>query len=370
MNQAENSQRKLLVILPSLRQSGGVMEALRLAEELQNRSIPVAVLVLWRCDHEIACPNLRLIYLTSLRTTHPARPLQYIYILASFLLFALRDSLFASRRWRAVFLTHFSTFPLGWLTPWADRYCFNQDIEWMFVPAGLRRRLLRWMILATSRRSYIVTTNTYIDRLYRDFGIHSIGEAAIWAQSSWLLAKPPVERDIDVVMLVRRGHMKRLDLYGSALTLLNDDGISTAAISPDADIDQRVRPLATLSFLRPSNEELQDIYRSSKVFLLLSDTEGFALPPLEAMGAGCVPLCRDSGGPRCYMDGPFAANLIPLDANADEIVRHLKALLADPAHLANLSTEAKQRFAEGLTSSLQRRSACMDALAQRLRQAP
>ncbi len=361
------ANRPVLMILPSLRTSGGVMEALRLAEELQHRSIPVTILVLWRSEHEIPCPDLQRIYLAPFRTTHPLRPLQYLYLLASFLLLACKNALRHNTRWSAIFLTHFSTFPFGWLAPWADRYCFNQDIEWMFVPEGLRRRLLRWMILATSRRSCVVTTNAFVDGLYRANGIQSIAEASIWANAWWLLPDAPIERDIDVVMLVRRGHMKRLDLYRSVLTLLQHSGISTLAVAPDPDTYQTIRPLTTHSLLRPTNDELKHIYQRSKLFLLLSDTEGFSLPPLEAMGAGCVPLCRDSGGPRCYMDGPFAANLIPLDADPEEIVQRLEALLAAPARLAALSYAAKHRFAQGLTASLQQRADCMDKLAQRLR---
>jgi glycosyltransferase involved in cell wall biosynthesis len=362
-----HTPRNVLMILPSLRMSGGVMEALRLAEELQHRSVPVSVLILWRSEHEISSPNLRLIHLAPFRTTHPLRPLQYLYLLAGFLLLACKNALRRDTRWNAIFLTHFSTFPFGWLAPWAQRYCFNQDVEWMFVHAGLRRRLLRWMILATSRRSSVVTTNAYVDGLYRANGVQSIGEAAIWANSSWLQPEAPIERDIDIVMLVRRGHMKRLDLYTSVLHLLQQSNITTLAIAPDADTHQTIRSLTTHALLRPTNDELKTIYQRSKVFLLLSDTEGFSLPPLEAMGAGCVPLCRDCGGPRCYMDGPFAANLIPLVAGPEEIGQRLKALLNDPARLAALSYAAKHRFVEGLTTSLQQRATCMDALTQRLR---
>jgi glycosyltransferase involved in cell wall biosynthesis len=343
-----------------------VIEALRLAEDLQKRNVPVTVLVLWRCEHEVACPNLPLLFLSSFKTTDPAKPLQYLSLLARFVLLTGHDMLRGDRRWHALFLTHFSTFPFGWLTPWARRFCFNQDIEWMFVPAGLRRAFLRWFILTTSRRSRVVTTNSYVDGLYREQGIQSIGQTAIWARSEWLLAEQAVPRDFDVVMLVRRGHMKRLDLYCSVMERLNADGIRTVAIAPDPDIHATVLPLASKAVLRPTDEELRAIYQRSRIFLLLSDTEGFALPPLEAMGAGCIPLCRDCGGPRCYLDGPFAANLIPLNAGAGEISAQVKALLADPARLTAQSAQSQARFAQGLTESQRQRSLCMDVLVQQL----
>jgi glycosyltransferase involved in cell wall biosynthesis len=367
MKQAHSPASRVLFLLPSLRLSGGVIEALRLAEELQNRNIPVTVLILWRSAHEVAWPNLQLIFLSPFKTTDPARLLQYLYLLARFLFLAGTDALRRNTRWKAIFLTHFSTFPLGWLVPWTRVYCFNQDIEWMFVPAGLRRTLLRWFILTTSRRSRVVTTNAYVDHLYRDHGIQPIAQTAIWARAEWLLGEPSVLRDIDVVMLVRRGHMKRLDLYCSVLQHLHADGIRTLAIAPDPDIHATLLPLASQAVLRPSDDELRAIYQRAKIFLLLSDTEGFALPPLEAMGAGCVPLCRDSGGPRCYMDGPLALNLIPLNADAGEIASQVTALLADPARLATQSAHAKIRFSEGLQEGLRQRTIAMEILGRQLR---
>jgi len=355
------------MILASLRFSGGVTEALRLAEDLQARSIPVCLLILWRSEHEVPCPNLPVRYLSSFRTTDPARPLQYLYLLASFLLFACKDALIGGQRSIAVLLTHFSTFPFSWIVPWAQRYCFNQDIEWMFVPPGLPRRILRRIILATSRRSSVVTTSSHVDRLYRDHGVQSIGQAGIWARETWLQQPTATGRDIDVMMLVRRGRVKRLDLCHSVLDRLKEAGISTLAVAPDPEIHRGVLPLATHAVLCPTGDELRDLYRRSKIFLLLSDLEGFALPPLEAMGAGCVPLCRDCGGPRSYMDGPFAANLIPLDADPAHIVQRVEALLEDPVRLDVLSGQARQRFVEGIASSSRLRSACMDSLAQTLR---
>lgn len=237
----------------------------------------------------------------------------------------------------------------------------------MFVPTGTPRTLLRWIILCTSRRASIVTTNAYVDALYRANGVASIGQAAIWARREWLLPAHRAHRDIDVVMIVRRGHMKRFDLYSEVLPLLHQQGLITFAIAPDPDIHAHLLALPTHAVLRPTDDELRAIYTRSSIFLLLSDTEGFALPPLEAMGAGCVPLCRDSGGPRCYMDGPFAANLISVDEDSGQIAQRIKTLLADPHRMATLSAEARNRFAQGLNDTLQHRAECMDALAQHLR---
>jgi glycosyltransferase involved in cell wall biosynthesis len=291
-------------------------------------------------------------------------------LLLYFLFYVLIRTKSARGHRNALLLTHFSTFPLAWLAPHLDWYCFNQDVEWMFVSDGRKRVLLRKLILATSRRANVITTNGYISSLYQREGIRPLGQASIWPPKLWLSHERLAERDIDVVMFVRRGHMKRMDLYLEILPQMNKVGISFAVVTPDFEIQATVVGLAGSCVLLPSDEEIRQLYQRSKIFLLLSDTEGFGLPPLEAMGSGCIPLCRDSGGPRCYMDGQFAGNLVPLDAPIPEILRRLQTLLSDPGRLSELSLEATRRFETGLLSTISQRKACIATLAQRLTKTP
>lgn len=46
----------------------------------------------------------------------------------------------------------------------------------------------------------------------------------------------------------------------------------------------------------PSQETIVKLYQRSKVFLKLSDSEGFCLPILEAMASGCAVMTKDMGG--------------------------------------------------------------------------
>jgi len=49
-------------------------------------------------------------------------------------------------------------------------------------------------------------------------------------------------------------------------------------------------------FENPPQEEIPKIYQRAKVFLKLSESEGFSLPVLEAMASGCIVITKDMGG--------------------------------------------------------------------------
>jgi glycosyltransferase involved in cell wall biosynthesis len=83
---------------------------------------------------------------------------------------------------------------------------------------------------------------------------------------------------------------------------------------------------------------------------MMSDQEGFGLPPLEAMGSGCVPICRDSGGVRAYMIGKLKESLLPLNSDIDYIIDFADKL-QHRNEWALLSSFAKQVFVDGLNKS-------------------
>jgi glycosyltransferase involved in cell wall biosynthesis len=79
---------------------------------------------------------------------------------------------------------------------------------------------------------------------------------------------------------------------------------------------------------RPLGAELARLYNSSSIFVSPSWSEGWPLPPAEAMACGCALVTSDSGGVRDYaLDGVTALIAPPKDASAlaDRVLR----LLAD-----------------------------------------
>jgi len=190
-----------------------------------------------------------------------------------------------------------------------------------------------------------------------------LAEARIWAAPDFRTQPGEANRPIDFVVVLRHGYHKRLDLYKQLLRDTSREGLSAAAIACDDDIACQAARLVDVCLLRPSKEEMRSVYQRAKTFVLLSETEGFGLPPLEAMGAGCVPICRDSGGVRCYMTGSLANNLIPLQAPLETTIERLRVLLADRMLLHKLSADARQIFLAGARRSSEERERALTCLA-------
>src|SRR5215469_1980217 len=79
----------------------------------------------------------------------------------------------------------------------------------------------------------------------------------------------------------------------------------------------------------PSQETLaRDIYNEGTVYLSASLTEGWALPPAEAMACGCAFVGTDSGGCRDYAKDGITALLSP-PGHRDSLLRNLCRIVED-----------------------------------------
>lgn len=161
-----------------------------------------------------------------------------------------------------------------------------------------------------------------------------------------------VKRDIDIVLMLRHGAHKRADLAQAVITYCGDrqPPLRVAVITPDAEFAPTFSHRVACFALRPSKEAMRDIYERSRLFVLLSDQEGFGLPPLEAMGSGCVPLCRDAGGIRSYMSGELNSMIVPLAAPWQAIADRAEEVLADEDRWHHLSAASARMFREGLAA--------------------
>jgi GT2 family glycosyltransferase len=78
----------------------------------------------------------------------------------------------------------------------------------------------------------------------------------------------------------------------------------------DADALARLNPNMK-SFGSPSNEEVNRLYNQATILVQASLHEGFCLPALEAMAAGCVLICTDMHGNRDFCQDGKNCLIIP-----------------------------------------------------------
>ena len=237
-----------------------------------------------------------------------------------------------------------------------------QDLEWKFIGNRFISYMLRCMILYCYRRGVLISANPFLTAALRDLRLEVPFELPVWADEKFA-DETYGPRDIDIAMVLRKGAHKRLDLYLSFIGLAQERNLKLAVISPDEEVIAAVNAASILCLLRPALSEMRALYARSKCFLHLSDHEGFGLPPLEAMGAGCVPLCRDSGGVRAFMNAEGLRKLlIPLETPINAIFHFAETLLSDSRQLCELSRIARNVFQRGIAVTKASRKSCLERL--------
>jgi hypothetical protein len=332
------------LLLPSLKITGGNIEAIKLLDRLENLSDNLSknkVCVLWRTSNEILVPTQKLILLSNWRSKIINALFQYPVLLFYFYRFNRNSN-------SAWIFTHYSTLLFSLFVKKDKRFFFIQGLEWEFIQNIFLRYFLKRFIFKIIGNGKILTANQYLEKVLTENGLSVHGNISIWADKKYFSLKS-VGRPIDCIMVLRTGQIKRLDLYRDFIAKAHlEGGLTLAVITPDDMIFYEFRELVDYCCLRPSIDEMIDLYSRSKVFIHLSDTEGFGLPPLEAMGSGCVPLCRDSGGVRVYMKTLEQYGLLlPITFNLDQIFKKFITLLNNTNDLEFLSENSIDIFKSG-----------------------
>lgn len=346
------------IVVPSLKISGGIREALRLATDLNDGDIETGLISMWVSPAEMKSQS-SVKYLSSWQT-RPKRALCELPIIACRFSKWLRQAMPSDCYF---IFTHYATLPLALLVPRRRRLFFVQGLEWTFLRNRLLSRALRLFLIRIYKTGTVIAANSYLSEQLSVEGVERMIEAPIWADPSFLVCDA-TEQDIDFVMVLRKGSVKRLDLYMQFIELARKSIMRVAVITPDDDIATQVDLLVCQVLLRPSLEQMRDLYARSTCFIHLSESEGFGLPPLEAMGAGCIPICRDSGGVRAFMqDDPFSSLLLPLSLPLNEVFNHAKAVVLDKDNFSR--DAARTCFKKGLVRCEQARKGLVGSVVLR-----
>ena len=220
--------------------------------------------------------------------------------------------------------------------------------EWFGWREGLRRR---WLTKAAARRAHSVVTVSEFSagEIARWIGvprdrIHVVRHGRPRAQPAAVGDRPPLVLFVGS-LFNRRRVPELLDAFARAAARVPD---ARLVLVGDNRTNPRIDPLAVANELGVADrvewrayvpdEELERLYRSARVFAFLSDYEGFALTPLEALTHGAAPVLLDTAVAR-EVYGP-AARLVPPDA--DRIAAALVDLLTDEDARAALVAEGRR----------------------------
>ena len=296
-----------ITLLPTIRDNGGVHKALEAANETDD--LVVTLLAGDRLKRNQPSKHFCL-----LNVHYSSKWRIPSLIVASFIwLFWLQIFKYKKGNCQITY-THFSTFLC--VSFLCDCRCFIQGLEWNGINSPLKKKLMKIFILGNYKfRSWTLyaASNTLKNSLESDFGVQSI-LAPVWASHIFKCKKIKLftDRKYDLCMVVRNIPNKRPDLYRKIIESIPKKN-SIITITPDREIYfDSVFNSKDLLF-NGTADEIKNAYCDSKFILHLSDYEGFGLPPLEAMGCGTIPLCRDSRGVRNYLYGNLEKLIMPFD---------------------------------------------------------
>jgi len=232
---------------------------------------------------------------------------------------------------------------------------FAAHPEWFFWREGLRRRVLTR--LTTRRAARIITVSDFSKQeIIRHFGTPESKVEVIYSGVTPISARAPSEAGdgTDTVLFVgslfNRRHIPeliagfeqlaarrqsaQLEIVGDNRTQPHIDLDHVIANSPVRD---RIRARAYIP-----DDELASLYRRARAFVFLSDYEGFALTPLEALGAG-VPVVLLATDVAREIYGPAATYIERPDPAA--IADGLEWALFDDAERARVLAAASSQLA-------------------------
>jgi glycosyltransferase involved in cell wall biosynthesis len=261
---------------------------------------------------------------------------------------------------RFVLANHFSTVFPAWLSSkWlgAKYVYFVQDIEYRFY-AGTFYRIIKAACEWTYRRGRLIAANSYLaTELTRYQQVLLTARLGV-ADSFFSVPSKSITKDFEIIYFLRGEKHKRADRFDAMLPFFLLKGFRVLCVSQNRSLlDIYSQRVATLC---PKGDvDIIQALDKSKILLLTSDHEGFALPPLEAMARGVPPVMFECGGPSVYATHEKNC-LIVDDGKEQTALKFVEQLLENGSLYAALS-ESGRATAQGF-----RLNDAIDALADYL----
>lgn len=157
--------------------------------------------------------------------------------------------------------------------------------------------LLRGLNELAFKSKYLITANPYLSRRVRQYTSIS-HEFNLGISKKWL-RKSSVHKEYDIIYFARDECNKGLDRFLDIYSLNSE--LKYLCISQDEKLLKKLSNNHGVEVYKPcSDSDIYNCLDKSKVLLLTSYKEGFALPPLEGMFRGVPFIYFDCGGPSVY----------------------------------------------------------------------
>lgn len=218
---------------------------------------------------------------------------------------------------------------------------FIQEFETWFYPGD---SIAQAAVVSSYRKEfYSLTTAEYQQTELQNIGISAPVIPVAYNEEIYRPIKNVTRRDNTILALGRSFFQKNFAMTERAWRSMADDQPNMLLFGSEPNIitGDRVE-----YHTRPSNEEVNTLYNTATCFIQTSIHEGFSLPIIEAMAAGCPVITTDSHGNRGFcFDGK---NCLMVEQNNDkELAEKIKLLLGDKVLQQRLRDEGlktAQRF--------------------------
>lgn len=220
---------------------------------------------------------------------------------------------------------------------------FIQEFETWFYPND---PIARAAVVSSYRREFAyMTTADFQQAELREIGVEA-PIIPVGYEETYYYQDKSIERESDVVLALGRSFFqKNFAMTARAWKSLKEKRPRMYLFGSEPDVlkDEKVT-----YHVRPSNEEVNVLYNTATCFIQTSLHEGFSLPIIEAMAAGCPVITTDSHGNRGFCFDGKNCLIVPQNDDA-ALAKSIERLISDTAlqnklRAAGLKTAQQYRW--------------------------
>lgn len=173
---------------------------------------------------------------------------------------------------------------------------FIQEFETWFYPDDV---VSQATVVSCYRKEFKnMTTSQYNLNEIRSLGLTAKAIPCGYDDDTYKRIKGVQRFDDTLLAVGRRFFQKNFDMTFRAWRAMGDKRPTLQLFGVEPDMVKLDKKITYRE--KPSNEQVNKLYNQSTVFVQTSRHEGFSLPILEAMAAGCPVICTDAHGNRDF----------------------------------------------------------------------